>query len=202
LEFFSQAVEFARRWGILICHDAAYTQVTFEDVYAPSILEVPGAKEVAVEFNTLSKSHNMAGWRVGAAVGNSQALRALYSLKTNVDSGHFLPVLEAATAAMSGDQSWLAGRNEIYRQRRDAVLAGLPGLGLHARTSPASLYVWSSIPPGWTSAAFAEALLEQAHVGLTPGSVFGSQGEGSIRIAFTEPRERILEALDRIKGIL
>jgi LL-diaminopimelate aminotransferase len=201
LEFFAEAVEFARRYRLLVCHDAAYSQVTFNGHPARSILEAPGAKEVAVEFNTLSKSHNMAGWRVGAAVGNPQALRALYTLKTNLDSGHFLPVLEAAEAAMTGDQSWLAQRNEVYRQRRDIVLPALRSLGLQAETPQASLYVWSTIPPGVTSTLFVSEVLENVYVSLTPGTVFGERGEGYFRLALTASTERVAEAIAAFEAV-
>jgi LL-diaminopimelate aminotransferase len=197
--FFTQAVEFAREYGILLCHDAAYTQVTFDGYHAPSLLEIPGAKEVAVEFNTLSKSHNMAGWRLGAALGSSQALRALYILKTNQDSGHFKPVLDAATAAMCGDQGWLAQRNEIYRQRRDAAVQALRQMGFIAALPNASIYIWSDIPTGWSSVDFARAALEEALVSVTPGTVFGQGGEGFMRLSLTAPLERITEAMYRLE---
>jgi LL-diaminopimelate aminotransferase len=198
LEFFAAAVDFARRNGLLVCHDAAYTQITFDGRPAPSILQVSGAKEVAVEFNTLSKSHNMAGWRVGAAVGQPEALRLLYVLKTNADSGHFLPILEAAAAALTGDQSWLLERNEEYRRRRDIVVSALRSAGLPAAEPRASIYVWSPIPPGWTSSAFTSALLEKSGVSLTPGVVFGAGGEGYLRIALTAPAAMIDRAMQRM----
>jgi LL-diaminopimelate aminotransferase len=202
LSFFAGAVEFARRNDLILCHDAAYAQITFDGCPAPSILQVPGAKEVAVEFNTLSKSHNMAGWRAGAAVGNSSALRSLYAYKTNVDSGHFLPVMQAAVEAMTGDQSWLQGRNEIYRQRRDRVVAALHAMGLTAALPRGSIYVWSPVPPGWTSQAFTAAILETAQVSLTPGTVFGPNGEGYVRISLTATLERIETAMARISDAL
>lgn len=198
LSCFAEAVEFARRYDLLVCHDAAYTQITFDGRPAPSILQVPGAKEVAVEFNTLSKSHNMAGWRTGAAVGNAAALRSLHTYKTNVDSGHFLPVMEAAIEAMTGDQSWLPERNQVYRQRRDIVIAALRALGLPAAVPEGSLYVWCPVPSGWTAQAFAAALLETARVSLTPGTVFGRNGEGYLRISLTAPSDRIEEAMERL----
>lgn len=201
IEFFAEAVAFARQYNLLVCHDAAYSQVTFDGKPAPSILEVPGAKGVAVEFNTLSKSHNMAGWRVGVAVGNREALGALYRLKTNVDSGHFLPVLEAAGAAMTGDQSWLGPRNDVYRERRDIVLPALQSLRLRAEIPQASLYVWSSIPPGSTSVSFVREVLEKVHISLVPGTIFGEQGEGYFRLSLTAPAERIDEAMQRFKSI-
>lgn len=198
LPFFEAAIAFARQNDLLVCHDAAYTQVTFEGYHAPSLLEIPGAREVAVEFNTLSKSHNMAGWRVGAAVGNAAALQQLAAFKTNVDSGHFLPVLEAAIAAMQGDQSWLAERNEIYRQRRDIVVQALHQLGLPAKRPHASLYVWCPLPEGWTSFDYAKAVLDEAHVSLTPGIVFGENGDGYVRIALTASLEKTEEAMQRL----
>jgi LL-diaminopimelate aminotransferase len=202
LSFFAEAVDFARRYDLLVCHDAAYTQITFDGSPAPSILQVPGAKAVAVEFNTLSKSHNMAGWRAGAALGNADALRSLYTFKTNVDSGHFLPVMQAAVEAMTGDQSWLPERNEIYRQRRDIVIAALHALGLPAAVPQGSIYVWSPVPGGWTAAAFADAVLETAHVSLTPGTFFGRNGEGYVRISLTDSNERIQTAMARLSQTL
>ncbi len=198
LVFFAQAAEFARRYEILLCHDAAYSQVTFDGYTAPSLLQIPQAVEVSIEFNTLSKSHNMAGWRVGAALGNAQALRNLHKIKTNADSGHFLPILEAATAAMSGDQGWLTERNRVYSRRRDVVLEGLQRLGLAAETPRGSLYVWAAIPLGWDSLDFCSTVLEQAQVSLTPGTVFGAHGEGYFRISLTTGEARIAEAFQRI----
>ena len=198
LDFFSAAVDFARRWGILVCHDAAYTQVTFDGYRAPSLLEVPDCKEVAVEFNTLSKTYNMAGWRVGAALGNPEALQALYRLKTHADSGHFLPILQAATVALNGDQEWLLARNETYRRRRDLALDGLRALDLQPTTPVASLYIWCPVPPGWTSQAFAASVLEGACVSLTPGTVFGAQGEGYVRLSLTACEERMSAAMQRM----
>jgi LL-diaminopimelate aminotransferase len=198
LDFFAEAVDFARRYDLLLCHDAAYTLVTFNGYRAPSLMQVPGASEVAVEFNSLSKSHNMAGWRVGAAVGNRQALSALFRLKTNLDSSHFLPVLDAAVQAMTGDQAWLPARNEVYCRRRDLVLHTLRAMGLAAPTPSASIYVWSPVPAGWTSLDYVTAALEQAHVSLTPGTVFGAHGEGYVRISLTVATDRIAEAMQRL----
>ncbi len=202
LDFFEQALHFARQHGLLLCHDAAYTQVTFDGYQAPSLLSVPGASEIAVEFNSLSKSHNMAGWRVGAALGNPQALQALYRLKANVDSGHFLPVMQAAVAAMTGDQSWLVKRNAIYQQRRDVVVQALQPMGLSCTVPQASLYVWFSIPRGWTSDDFASLLLDQASVSLTPGTVFGKLGEGYLRLSITQPLEHIQRAMQQIQSVI
>lgn len=200
-EFFEEVIRFCAQHRILVCHDAAYSQVVFDGYRAPSILAIPGAKETAVEFNTLSKSHNMAGWRVGAILGNQSAIKTLYRLKTNVDSGHFLPVMEAATAAMTQDQTWIVERNSIYQQRRDTLMKGLLEVGLKPDKPKASLYVWCPIPAGWTSTAFCEALIEKAHVSVTPGIVFGDQGEGYIRIAICSPLERINQALLNMRNV-
>jgi LL-diaminopimelate aminotransferase len=202
LSFFAEAVDFARRFDLLVCHDAAYTQITFDGRPAPSILQVPGAKDVAVEFNTLSKSHNMAGWRLGAALGNPGALRSLYTYKTNVDSGHFLPVLNAAIEAMTGDQGWLVERDQVYCRRRDLVIAALHANNLPAPVPQGSLYIWSPVLAGWTSQEFAAAVLETAQVSLTPGSVFGRQGEGYVRISITAPLDRLEQAMARLANAL
>jgi LL-diaminopimelate aminotransferase len=141
----------------------------------------------------------MAGWRVAALIGNAEVIKAVYMLKTNLDSGHFKPVMEAAVAAMTGDQSWLQTRNEIYRQRRDVVLQTLHRLGWKADIPHASLYVWFAVPDGQTSANFTNRLLEQAHVSLTPGSIFGSGGEGYVRLSLTAPTEGVQKAMLRLE---
>jgi LL-diaminopimelate aminotransferase len=200
--FLTEAVEFARHNGLLLCHDAAYSQVTFNGYTAPSILAVPGARDVSLEVNSLSKSHNMAGWRVGAALGNAQAINALYRVKANADNGQFLPILEAAVTALTGEQDWIRVRNEIYRQRRDVVVQALHEVGLACTLPKASLYVWFAIPIGWTSAAFTDLLLEKALVSLAPGTVFGERGEGYIRLAFTKPLDLVAEAMRRVVSVI
>lgn len=199
LEFFADVIRLAHDYQIIVCHDAAYAQVTYDDYRAPSILEIPGAKDVAVEFNTLSKSHNMAGWRSAVIVGNRQVIQALFKLKTNADSGHFLPILEASTTALTGDQSWIKERNRIYQKRRDTIIRTLNRLGLEPHIPKASLYVWSPIPPGWTSEEFVTSALEKAQVSITPGTVFGSNGEGYVRISLTASDERVHDAMCRIE---
>ncbi len=201
LDIFVRAVDFARRHDLLLCHDAAYTRVTFDGYRAPSVLKAPGAKEVAVEFNSLSKSHNMAGWRVGVLVGNRDVVTALHRYKTNADSGHFLPVLEAAAAALEATPAaWIEARNRAYAARREVVLHTLESLGLSALHPKGGMYVWSPIPQGWDSAEkFALDLLEQAHISLTPGTVFGAQGEGHVRIALTAPIAQMQTAMKKIK---
>ena len=202
LDFFAEVVELAGAHNILVCHDAAYAQITFDGYQAPSLLQVAGAVDTAVEFNTLSKWYNMAGWRVGAALGNRQALSALYQMKVNVDNGHFRPILDAAVAALTGGQEWLGERNQIYEQRRDLVIQGLQEAGLDPLVPKASLYVWFKMPSGWAAEDFTLAMLEEAHVSLVPGTIFGKNGQGYARLSFTQPEERLAEAMQRMKQTL
>lgn len=199
LEFFRHALDFARRHQILLCHDASYLRVSFDGYQSPSLMQVPGASQLAVEFNSLSKTYNMAGWRLGAAVGCPEALQALYTIKGAADSSHFGPIMQAACIAMLGDQSCISERNLVYERRRDRVLAALQRLGWQAETPKAGLYIWFHIPPGWTSAQFTRHVLQHAHVSLAPGSIFGAQGEGYTRLAFTCPEARLDEALKRLE---
>jgi LL-diaminopimelate aminotransferase len=199
LDFLAQAVDFARRHGILLCHDAPYCDVVYDGYAAPSVLQIPGAAEVAVEFNSLSKTANMAGWRIGMAVGNSEAIAALAQVKSNVDSGIFRPLQEAAVQALAVPPEWIATRNAVYQERLDALMAGLSTAGMKAVRPRAALYVWAQTPPGWASSeAFALALLERTGVALAPGSFFGPAGEGYVRLSVTAPLERIHEAMERV----
>ena len=201
LEFFAQAVDFSREYDILICHDNPYCDVTFAGYRAPSLLQVPGAKEVTLEFNSLSKTYNMAGWRVGMAVGHPQAVEALARTKTNIDSGIFRPIQDAAVLALTGDQRWLDERNEIYRERRDLILAALQEIGIQVPSPVASLYIWAPVPAGYSSEEFAGRMLNEAGVSITPGNVFGPHGEGFVRISLGMSTDRIREALERMKGL-
>jgi LL-diaminopimelate aminotransferase len=198
LGFFERAVAFAQRHDLLICHDNPYCDVTFEGYDAPSVLQVPGAKDVVVEFNSLSKTYNMAGWRVGMAVGNPVAVEALARTKTNIDSGIFRPIQDAAILALTGDQDWLTARNEIYRERRDLILAGLKKVGIRARKPQASLYVWAETPWGFESEEYTTQLLNEVGVSITPGTAFGPHGEGYLRISLGMSTDRIREALERL----
>jgi LL-diaminopimelate aminotransferase len=199
IDFFRKAIDLAKAYDFVVCHDAAYTHITYDGYRSPSILELPGALDVAIEFNTLSKTYNMAGWRVGAAVGNAEVLNSLYMLKTRLDSSHFLPVWHGAIAALCGDQGWVARRNGVYQERRDLMLSGINRLGLHAQTPQATFYVWAQIPEGFSSMRFASELLDATGVSVTPGTVFGNCGEGYVRITLCAPKERIEEALDRME---
>jgi len=198
MELLAEAVAFAGEHDLLLCYDNPYCDLTFDGYVAPSILQIPGAKDVALEFNSLSKTYNMAGWRVGVAVGSAQAVEALGRVKTNIDSGVFAPIQEAAAAALLGDQEWLVERNAIYRARRDAVLEWLPATGMTAEKPMSTLYVWARVPQGETSAGYARRMLEQASVWLTPGTAFGALGEGYVRIALTVPEARLREAGERL----
>jgi LL-diaminopimelate aminotransferase len=200
LEFFERVVDFARRNELLVCHDNPYCDVTFDGYRAPSLLQIPGAMDVALEFNSLSKTYNMAGWRVGMAVGNAVAVEALAQTKTNIDSGIFLPIQDAAVVALTGDQSWLEQRNEIYRERRDLILGTLQEMGIQADRPIASLYVWARTPDGYQSVDFATRLLEEAGISITPGTAFGPHGEGYLRISLGMSTGRIREAMERLKS--
>ncbi len=196
--FLERAVQFAREYDILICYDNPYCDLTFDGYVAPSILEIPGAKEVAVEFNSLSKTYNMAGWRVGMVVGNREAVNALTTVKTNIDSGIFRPIQDAATVALNGDQSWIAERNLIYQRRRDVVLEWLPRIGMSARPPKGALYVWAKAPEGLDCEQFALDMLQKTGVWLTPGTAFGPHGKGYFRISLCMPEERLREAGERL----
>ena len=200
LAFFEQAVAFARKQDLLLAHDAAYSRVYFGVEPPPSIFQVPGAGDVAVEFNSLSKSHNMPGWRVGALLGRADVVAAVLRLKTNLDSGHFRPILEAATTALATPDAWLIARNAVYARRLGAVLAALPS-SLQAYIPQAAIYLWCQVPAGWTSQRYVEQALQRAHVSLTPGTVFGPGGEGWLRISLTLPEERLVEAMQRLTSL-
>ncbi len=201
LDFLARAVDFARQHGILLCYDAPYCDLTYGDYVAPSILQVEGAMDVAVEFNSLSKTFNMAGWRMGMAVGNPVALAALAQVKSNMDSGLFHPLQEAAITAINNTQpAWFAARNALYRERFDILIEGLQALGIAAQRPQAALYLWAAIPAGWASSeAFALAVMERTGVVFAPGSFFGPAGEGYIRASVTASTEQIREAVGRLK---
>lgn len=199
LSFFEQAVAFCRQHNLLLVHDNPYSETGYDGYRAPSILQVPGAKDVAVEFFSLSKSHNMAGMRVGALVGNAAVVETVAALKSNVDTGSFIAIQDAAVEALTGDQSWLETRQEIYRQRRDVVVAALREAGCAVETPHATIYVWAQLPPSAPgSAAWCMQVLEATGVSLTPGTAFGQHGEGYIRVALTAPVERLREAMARV----
>ena len=199
--FFAEAVDFCRQFEILLCHDAPYADVTFDGHVAPSVLQAPGAIDVAVEFNSLSKTYSLAGWRVGMAVGYAPAIEALATVKTQIDSGLAKPIQDMAAEALTGDQSWLAPRNAIYQERRDLCLEAVQAMGLEATHPKGGLYIWFRVPPGLTSLEFHTRVLEQAHVSITPGHIYGHNGEGWARISLIAPTERLKEALARLQNL-
>jgi LL-diaminopimelate aminotransferase len=197
-EFFERVVDFARRNDLLVLHDLAYADVAFDGYRPPSFLETPGAKEVGIEFNSLSKSYNMTGWRVGMAVGNPELIDALTRVKSNLDSGIPQAIQRMAIAALSGPQDAIEEHNRIYQRRRDRIVEVLRGLGLGVEPPQASLYVWARLPEGETSIDFAGRLLDDTGVVVTPGIGYGRHGEGYIRLSVTTPDERVDEGLRRL----
>jgi LL-diaminopimelate aminotransferase len=198
---FEEAVAFARQHGLLLAHDAAYSEMTYDGYVAPSVLQVDGARDVALEFGSLSKTYNMTGWRVGWAVGNAEAIRALSTLKTNIDSGVFNAIQRAAVAALTGPVEPVEEMRAIYAKRRDVVVETLNSLGWDLEPPRGSLYVW--FPTGErSSAGFCELLLERAAVVVSPGPGYGAGGEGYARISLTVPDDRLAEAMDRIRDAL
>ncbi|TMC89689.1 MAG: aminotransferase class I/II-fold pyridoxal phosphate-dependent enzyme, partial [Chloroflexi bacterium] len=200
--FFEKAVAFARRHNLVIIHDMAYAEVYFDDFRPMSILQIPGAQEVAVELHSLSKTYNMAGFRVGMLVGNADLVDAVGRLKSNIDSGMFRPIQYAAIEALQLPVSWIEQRNAIYRRRRDMLVSSCNAMGLHTQEPKAGLYVWSAIPGGFTSSDFTNWLFDKTGVFITPGTNFGNAGEGYVRIAITAPDERIETALKRMKAAI
>jgi LL-diaminopimelate aminotransferase len=200
LDFFEEAVRFAREHNVLLVNDMAYAEVTYDEARPPSILQVPGALDVAVEFHSLSKAYNMAGFRVGMLVGNETIVEGMTRLKSNLDTGIFNPIQLASTRALQLPQSWLDERNAIYQRRRDRVLSLCAKLGLPVQVPEAGLYLWPRVPAGQTSAQFAMDLLDRTGVAVTPGTNFGARGEGYVRISLTVPDARLEEAVSRIES--
>ena len=199
LKFFEEVVDFANENEILVIHDNAYSEMTFNGYKAPSFLNVSGAKEVGIETHSLSKTYNMTGWRIGFAVGNRDIIAGLGKVKTNVDSGAFEAVQEAGIAALNGPQDCVSEMNNVYKERRDALIAGLKELGLEVRLPRATFYVWVHV--NGKSLDFTKALLEKAGIVTTPGVGFGEYGEGYVRFALTQPAARIKEAVDRMRRL-
>ncbi len=198
-DFFEHLVEFGRRNDICIIHDNAYSEITFDGYVAPSFLETPGAKEAGIEFYSLSKTYNMTGWRIGAAVGNAEVIESLWRLKTNMDSGMFQALQRTAAFAMNSSQQCVRDMCAIYQRRRDLVAGALKEIGIDVIPPQGTIYIWVPVPDGYTSASFADMVLDKCAVVVPPGSGYGPSGEGFVRISLTAPDERILEALDRIK---
>ena len=201
LDFFQRAVDFCIKHDLLLAHDAAYTEITFDGYVAPSALEADGALECVVEFHSLSKTYNMTGWRVGWVAGAPRAVEALKRLKTNIDSGIFNAVQRAGIAALEGPPDYLEACIERYQRRRDLLCAGLESIGLRVEPPRGSIYVWVPVPEGHTSESFTTHLLDEAGVVVAPGHGYGPSGEGFVRFSLTLPDERLEEGVERLRKV-
>ena len=201
-EFFETAVNFCQENQILLCHDAAYSEIYFDGYKPMSFLQVEGAKEVGIEFHSFSKTFNMTGWRLGFAVGNAEIIAGLGKIKTNIDSGVFSAVQEAGIVALKSNLGVTETLRKIYQERRDLLCSGLKKIGLNFKPPLATFYVWAEVPPGFTSLEFTAHLLNQTGVLATPGNGFGSFGEGFVRFSLTEATEKIKKAVDRMSKVL
>lgn len=200
LEFFQEAVAFARTHDIAVAHDSAYNMLTFQGYNAPSIMQIEGAKDVAVEFGSLSKTYSMTGYRIGYVVGNKDIIKALSVYKSNTDTGQFTPTQLAAAYALNGDQSCIEKHNNIYWERMVAMIEGLKAIDIQVDPPKGSFFIWAPTPEGYSSSEFAASVLEQTGVILTPGNAFGPSGEGYFRISLSRPNDILFQAIDRIKN--
>ena len=199
-EDFASAISFCRENDIALLHDAAYSEVGYDGYKPGSFLQVDGAKDIGLEFHSLSKTYNMTGWRIGMAVGNAEMIKALFQIKANLDSGIPQAIQEMAMEALTGPQDCVDDNVVIYQRRRDRVLSALSALGLAAETPRASLYVWARVPEGYTSAELAARLLEETDIVVTPGSSYGTYGEGYIRLSLTTPDEQVEKGCQRLEA--
>jgi LL-diaminopimelate aminotransferase len=200
-DFFKKVVDFAKEHQIIVCHDAAYSEIYYDGKRPASFLEVEGATDVGVEFHSLSKTFNMTGWRIGWAAGRQEVIAGLGKVKTNIDSGVFQAIQEAGITALELDDSVTHDLRGVYQERRDVLVGGLKKLGLSLETPEAAFYVWIEVPTGFTSASFTAHLIEKAGIVTTPGNGFGDPGEGYIRMTVTTTKERLAEAVDRMQKI-
>jgi len=200
-EFFESVVAFAEKFNIIVCHDAAYSEMAYDGFKPMSFLEVDGAKAVGIEFHSLSKTYNMTGWRIGFAVGHAEVINGLGQVKSNIDSGAFQAVQVAGIAALEGDQACVGEMQQVYQKRRDILVDGLTSIGLSVEKPRATFYLWIEVPEGFTSAQFSSRLLTEAGIVTTPGNGFGEAGEGYIRMALTVGSERMREAVERMRSI-
>jgi LL-diaminopimelate aminotransferase len=200
LSFFNTVVEFAKKYNILVCHDGPYSEVAFDGYQPVSFMQAEGAKEIGVEFHSLSKSYNMTGWRIGMVVGNAQVVGALKTLKSNLDSGIPQAIQYMAIEAFKGPQDSIAEHNNIYQRRRDLICEVLNNIGLEVKPPKASLYVWAKVPEGYNSVDFTADLLDQVGVAVTPGVGYGHSGEGYVRLSLTIPDASLVKGLSRLSG--
>jgi len=199
ISFFEKCVKFAKKNNLLLVSDLAYSEMGFDGYKPRSVLEVPGSKEVTIEFHSLSKTYNMTGWRIGMAVGNAEAVQALATIKSNIDSGAFKAIQFAAIEALTGSQDCVAKNNKVFEERRNVLIDGLNSLGWKLEKPKATCYNWVPVPKGETSSSFTEKLLEKCGILVVPGSGYGTMGEGYVRLAITIAKERISEAIQRMK---
>ena len=200
LDFFEQVVEFAKKYNILVCHDGPYSEVAFDGYQPVSFMQAAGARDIGIEFHSLSKTYNMTGWRIGMAVGNSEAIKALRTLKSNLDSGIPQAIQYMGIAALNGSQDAVAEHNAIYQRRRDLIVEVLEKIGLKVTPPKASLYIWAKVPDGYNSVEFTSDLLDQANVAVTPGTGYGASGEGYVRLSLTIPDVSLVKGLSRLSG--
>ncbi|MFC1918244.1 LL-diaminopimelate aminotransferase [Chloroflexota bacterium] len=200
LEFYEQVVKFGKKHNIIVCCDSPYTEVAYDDYKPVSFLQAEGAKEVGVEFHSLSKSYNMTGWRIGMVVGNAEVIDALGTLKSNLDSGIPQAIQYAAIEALNGPQDCIAEHNATYQKRRDLIIEVLNNIGLEAKVPKASLYIWAKVPAGYNSVDFTADLLDQVGVAVTPGIGYGKNGEGYVRLSLTIPDPMLVKGLSRLSG--
>jgi LL-diaminopimelate aminotransferase len=198
IDFFQKAVHFAGKYNLALCHDAPYTEVAFDGFRPPSLMQIPGAIDVGIEFHSLSKTYDMTGWRIGMAVGNAKMIDALFRFKSNLDSGVPQAIQKAAIEALSGPQDAVSEHSVLYQARRDRLVRALNDIGLKARLPKASFYIWARIPDGYTSVGFTSELLDKVNVAVTPGTGYGAAGEGYVRLSLTVPDERLDEGIDRL----
>ncbi|HNW26390.1 MAG TPA: LL-diaminopimelate aminotransferase [Candidatus Gastranaerophilaceae bacterium] len=199
LEFYKKAVDFCKKYNILLCSDMAYSEMTYDGYVAPSVLQIEGAKDIAIEFFSHSKSYNMTGWRVGFVAGNSEAIKALGTIKNNIDSGVFKAIQQAATKAYEAPKSQIDNLNKMYKERKDIMEKGLKELGWDIKPSKATFYLWLKVPKGYTSEEFVTLMLEKAGVVVPPGTGYGEWGEGYFRIALTKDIQTLKKAFERMK---
>jgi LL-diaminopimelate aminotransferase len=200
-DFFKAVVEFAHTNKVMVCHDITYSEIAFDGYRPISFLEIEGAKDIGIEFHSLSKSFNMTGWRIGFAIGNKEAIRGLSLIKSNVDSGLFQAIQIAGIKALRANRECIPEIKNIHARRRDIMVKGLRDAGFNVTPPKATFYLWVPVPPPYTSVDLATRLLTEAGVVVTPGNGFGDPGEGYIRLALTQDEDRLLEAAERIKGI-
>jgi LL-diaminopimelate aminotransferase len=200
LDFFNRVVEFARQHGLAVCHDGPYSEVAFDGYQPVSFMQADGAREVGVEFHSLSKTYNMTGWRIGMVVGNAVMIDALKRLKSNLDSGIPQAIQRAAITALSGPQDCVKAHNDIYQRRRDLIIDVLNNIGLEARPPKASLFIWAKVPKGYTSVEFADDLLDKVGVAVIPGVGYGKHGEGYVRLSLTVPDSIVVKGLSKLSS--